>query len=232
MTRRAGAVAAVLIAFALASAAAQAPSAKDVTLVGNRFKPLTVAAMTPEQRTVVDHLLAGERASTSGPFNVFLRSPEMADIAQQLGARVRYHSSLPPRLNEMAILLTARHWTAQYEWYAHKRLALQAGLAPAIVDAIGAGKRPPNLPAEERALYEFQTQLLETRQVSDAAFQAAVAAFGERGVVDLLFNMGYYQLVSMVLNADRYPLPEGARPELPAITGSSRPGAILHPPTP
>jgi len=207
---------AVLIAasVALAAASAQAPVARDVKLVGDRFKPLTYAEMTAEQRAMIEHLLSGERTTTGGPFNVLLRSPEMGDIAQQLGARVRYHSSLPNRLNEMAILLTARDWTAQYEWYAHKRLALQAGLNPAIVDAIAAGKRPATMATDEQALYDFQTELLKTKQVSDAAFRAAVAAFGERGVVDLLCNIGYYHLVSMVLNVDRYPLPADAKAEL------------------
>jgi len=207
---------AVLIAasVALAAASAQAPVARDVKLVGDRFKPLTYAEMTAEQRAMIEHLLSGERTTTGGPFNVLLRSPEMGDIAQQLGARVRYHSSLPNRLNEMAILITARDWTAQYEWYAHKRLALQAGLNPAIVEAIAARKRPATMATDEQALYEFQMELLRTKQVSDAAFRAAVAAFGERGVVDLLCNSGYYHLVSMVLNVDRYPLPADAKPEL------------------
>lgn len=223
MVRRACVGALCLVALALASAGAQAPSAKDVKLVGDRFKPLTYAEMTPEQRTMIEHLLAGERAGTGGPFNVLLRSPEMGDIAQQLGARVRYHSSLPARLNEMAILLTARHWTAQYEWYAHKRLALQAGLNPAIVDAIAQGTRPAAMQRDEQALYDFETELLETKQVSDAAFRTATAAFGERGVVDLLCNMGYYHLVSMALNVDRYPLPDGAKPELRPIRPASAP---------
>jgi 4-carboxymuconolactone decarboxylase len=204
----------IVASVALAAASAQAPSARDVKLIGDRFKPLTYAEMTAEQRVMIEHLLSGERAGTGGPFNVLLRSPEMGDIAQQLGARVRYHSSLPSRLNEMAILLTARDWTAQYEWYAHKRLALQAGLKAAIVDAIALGKRPDGMANDERVLYDFQTELLQTRQVSDAAFRAAIAAFGERGVVDLLCNIGYYHLVSMVLNVDRYPLPADAKPEL------------------
>ena len=113
---------------------AQAPSPRDVKLVGDRFRPSDLDEMTPPQRTMIEHLLAGERAGTGGPFNVFLRSPEMGDIAQQLGAHIRFHSSLPRRLNEMAILIVARDWTAHYEWYAHKRLALQAGLQPDIVE--------------------------------------------------------------------------------------------------
>jgi 4-carboxymuconolactone decarboxylase len=207
-------VTAVVAAFALASASAQAPSARDVKLVGDRFKPLTYAEMSPEQRTMIEHLLAGERASTGGPFNVLLRSPQMGDAAQQLGAQIRFHSSLQPRLREMAILLAARHWTSHYEWYAHKRLALDAGLKTDVVDAIAAGTRPAVMQADERALYVFETELLETKQVSDATFKSAVAALGERGVVDLIGLMGYYSLVSMALNVDRYPLPEGQKPEL------------------
>lgn len=207
----------VVMVIALAAGSAQAPSARDVTLVGDRFKPLAYAEMTPEQRALIDHLLSGERGGTGGPFNVYLRSPETGELAQQLGARVRYHSSLPNRLNEMAILLTARSWTAQYEWYAHKRLALQAGLNPAIVEAIAAGRRPAAMQNDEQALYDFQTELLETKNVSDAAFRAALAAFGERGIVDLLYNIGYYELVSMTLNVDRYPLPNGTKPELGPI---------------
>jgi 4-carboxymuconolactone decarboxylase len=223
MVRRVCVGALALIVVTLASIGAQAPAARDVTLVGDRFKPLTYDAMSPPQRAMIEHLLAGERAGTGGPFNVLLRSPEAGDIAQQLGARVRYHSSLAPRLNEMAILLTARHWTAQYEWYAHKRLALQAGLSPAVVDAIAQGRRPASMPPDEQALYDFETELLESKQVSDKAFSAAIAAFGERGVVDLLCNMGYYGLVSMTLNVDRYPLPNGAAPELQPIRTASAP---------
>src|SRR5262249_9090461 len=152
-----------------------------------------------------------------GPFNVLLRSPELGDLAQQLGAQVRFHSSLSRKLNEFAIIMTARYWTAQYEWYAHKRAALEAGLSPAIVDAVAAGKRPASMQADEEAIYTFSDEILKTKQVSDATFQAAIKAFGERGVVDLIGVIGYYQLVSMVLNVDRYPLPEGAKPELVAL---------------
>jgi len=203
-----------LVALVLAAVSAQAPKPQDVKLVGDRFKPLTYVEMNAEQRTMIDHLLAGERASTGGPFNVFLRSPQMGDVAQQLGAQVRFHSSLAARLKEMAILVNARHWTAQYEWYAHKRLALAAGLNADIVDAIAANRRPASMSADEDALYTFETELIQSRQVSDTTFRRAVSAFGERGVVDLIALMGYYDLVSMALNVDRYPLPDGAKPEL------------------
>src|SRR5262245_18247432 len=215
MNPRAVAVAGPAVsAIAFGPVSAQAPNVREVKLVGDRFKPLTYEEMTPPQRTMLEHLLAGERAGTGGPFNVFLRSPEMGDVAQQLGAQVRFHSSLPPRLREMAILLTARQWTAQYEWYAHKRLALQAGLKNEIVDAIAAGRRPAAMQADEQALYVLEKELLDTARVSDATFRLGVNAFGERGVVDLLALVGYYHMVSLALNVDRYPLPDGAKPEL------------------
>ncbi|HEY7288016.1 MAG TPA: carboxymuconolactone decarboxylase family protein [Vicinamibacterales bacterium] len=212
-----------LLVFAIGGTAAQAPNPRDVKMVGDRFRPLTWDEMTPPQRAMIEHLLAGERGTTSGPFNVFLRSPEMGDIAQQLGAQIRFHSSLPRRLNEMAILIVARHMTAQYEWYAHKRLALQAGLKQDIVDAIAAGRRPAGLQGDEQALYTFESELLDRHEVGDATFKTAVAAFGERGVVDLINLMGYYHLVSMALNVDRYPLPDGATPELLPVTRAGTP---------
>ena len=193
---------------------AHAPRSSALNLVGDRFKPLTYDQMTPAQKTMTDHLLSGERRGMGGPFNVLLRSPEMGDLVQQFGARMRFHSSLPERLNELAIIITARYWTAQYEWYAHKRAALQAGLSPAIVDAVAAGKRPASMHPDEQTVYAFCDELLETKHVSDATFQAAVKAFGERGVVDLVGVTGYYQLVSALLNVDRYPLPDGVRAEL------------------
>ena len=183
-------------------------------LVGDRFKPLTYEQMTPEQKALTDHIISGPRASMGGPFNALLRSPELGDLAQQLGAYVRFRSSLPRHLNEMAIIMTARVWTAQYEWYVHKQAALQAGLNPAIAAAIGEGKRPASMKPDEQALYDFCKELLDTRHVSDATFQAAVKAFGEKGVVDLIGVTGYYQMVSALLNVDRYPLPAGAKPEL------------------
>jgi 4-carboxymuconolactone decarboxylase len=215
---RIAALSLILTAVALAQQAASKsgapPNPRDVRLAGDRFKPLTYDEMTPAQKTMIENLLNGERRGTGGPFNVLLRSPEIGDLAQKLGAGVRFHSSLPNKLNELAIIITARYWTAQFEWNAHKRAALAAGVSPAIVDAIAAGKRPAQMQPDEAAVYNFGTELLRTKQVSDATFQAAKTAVGERGVVDLISVMGYYQLVSMLLNVDRYPLGEGVQPEL------------------
>ena len=207
---------AVCFALALSAglAVAQAPASPDLHLRGDRFKPLTYDKLTPEQKTMAEHLLSGERGGMNGPFNVTMRSPEMGDQAQKLGAQLRFHTSLPKKLNELAIIMTARFWTAQYEWSAHKRAALAAGLSPAIIDAIAAGQRPASMQPDEEAVYNFGSELFKTRQVSDAAFKAVVDKFGERGAVDLTGVMGYYCFVSMMLDIDRYPLPEGEKPEL------------------
>jgi 4-carboxymuconolactone decarboxylase len=194
-----------------------AQNTPKLELVGDRFKPLTYEGMTPEQKRMTDNILKSERKSMSGPFNALLRSPEMGDLAQQLGAYVRFRSSLPRHLNEMAIIMTARVWTAQYEWYVHKQAALDAGLNPAIAAAIAENKRPASMKPDEQAIYEFTKELLDTKHVSDATFQNAVKSFGEKGVVDLIALTGYYGMVSALLNVDRYPLPAGAKPELGAL---------------
>jgi 4-carboxymuconolactone decarboxylase len=207
-------IASVGIAAAQAPAPTTRPDPRNVKLRGDRFKPLTWDEMTPAQRTMVEHLLSGPRGGTEGPFNVLLRSPEMGDLAQQFGASTRFATSVPRKLYELAIILTARHWTAQFEWTAHKRGAIQAGIAPAVADAIAEGRRPASMPPDETVVYNFANELLETKQVSDASFAAAKNLLGERGVVELVNVIGYYGLVSMLLNVDRYPLPQGSTPEL------------------
>jgi 4-carboxymuconolactone decarboxylase len=197
-----------------APGAQQRPDPKTVRLRGDRFKPLTYDEMTPAQRTMIEHVLSGPRGSTDGPFNVQLRSPEMGDLGQQFGAATRFATSVPRKLYELAIIITARHWTAQFEWTAHHRGALQAGVSPAVCDAIAAGRRPSAMSPDEEVVYNFATELLEKKQVSDATFDAAKKLLGERGVVDLISVMGWYGTVSMYLNVDRYPLPEGTQAEL------------------
>src|SRR2546428_11632127 len=140
------AVALALVGMAAAQAPnAQRPDPRRLQLRGDRFKPLSYDEMTPAQKTMIDHLLAGPRGGANGPFNVLLRSPGMGDLAQQFGASTRVKSSIPPKLNELAIIMTARYWTSQYEWQAHHRAALQAGLSPAIADAIAQGKHPAGM---------------------------------------------------------------------------------------
>jgi 4-carboxymuconolactone decarboxylase len=193
---------------------AQTPTMTDLKLRGDRFRPLTASELNPEQKTLVEHLLSGERGTLSGPFNVLLRSPEMGDLAQNLGTYIRYRTTVPRKLNEFAILITARALNVQYEWAAHHKYAMQAGLSPAIIDAVAVGKKPASMQPDEEVVYNFTKELVDTKQVSDSAFHAAVDKFGERTVVDLIGVIGYYHFVSMMLNVDRYPMPEGAQPEL------------------
>ncbi len=205
--------------FVLIAGLSVAQITKDnLGLVGGRFKPLTYAEMTPAQKTMIDHLLAGERPSLGGPFNVFLRSPEMGDMAQQFGASMRFHAALPKAALETVIIVTARYWMAQFEWSAHKRAALQAGVSGAIVDAIAAGTRPVGMTPDVETAYNFIAELLKTRQVSDATFMAAKDRFGEKGVVDIIGASGWYSMVSMALNVDRYPMAKGAQAELKPLT--------------
>lgn len=187
---------------------------RDLGLVGNRFPALTWDQMTPEQRTMVEHLLAGPRTSLGGPFNIMLRSPEIGDLAQEFGGKLRFLDTMPAKLRELAIIITARHWTAQFEWSAHRAAAARTGLPEATIAAIRDGRRPASLDADEEVVYDYATELLETKHISDATFAAAKQLLGESGVVELTMLMGYYQIVSMLLNVDQYPLADGAEPEL------------------
>ncbi|HXP30080.1 MAG TPA: carboxymuconolactone decarboxylase family protein [Stellaceae bacterium] len=177
-----------------------------------RFKPLSDAEMTPEQRRLAQAIASGPRGGLRGPFQALLRAPELGDLVQRVGAQVRYKNVLPAPLKELAILVTARHWTAQYEWYAHRSFAIEAGLKPALCDAIAAGRRPETMAADEAIVYGFATELLATQGVSDATFAAVKDRFGERAVVELICTLGYYSTVAMILNVDRHPLPEGVAP--------------------
>jgi len=138
----------------------------------------------------------------------------VADRVQRVGEYVRFQSSIPAALNEMAILITGRFWGAQYEFWAHSRLARTAGLSDAIIAAIAENRRPAVMSDDERIVYEFCTELFRDRAVSDRTFAAAAGRFGEQGVIDLIVATGYYSIVSMVLNVDRHPLPEGEKPPL------------------
>ena len=206
--------AAIASAQAPAKQAKQAPDPRSLVLLGDRFKPLKYDEMTPEQKTMIDHLLSGERGGATGPFNVLLRSPEVGDLGQQFGGAMRFRNGFTRQVTEVIILMNGRYWMAQYEFNSHKNAALQNGLAPAIVDAIAAGKRPTGMPPEMQVAYNLIDELLTTHQVTDATFKAAKDKYGERGVVDMVGLSGWYGLVSMLLNVDRYPMPQGVPPGL------------------
>jgi 4-carboxymuconolactone decarboxylase len=182
-------------------------------LTGERMAEIPLDQMTPAQRTVADAIMSGPRHRMSGPFNAWLRSPELADRLQKVGEYVRFNTSLDKRLNEMAIIMTAQHWGCQYEWYAHAPLAIKAGLDPEIVAAIGAGNKPEKMKDDEAIVWEFTTQLRRDHGVNDAIYAKAVEKFGENGVMDLVAVSGYYDVVSMTLNVAHVSPPANA--ELP-----------------
>ncbi len=165
--------------------------------------------LTDAQQQAADEIVAGPRGSVRGPFVPWLNSPELARRAQRLGEFARFHTSLPERLKELAILCTARHWAAQFEWWAHAPLALEAGVAQAVVDAIAANETPDFAAADEAAVYAFCRELYTTRRVSDATYRAVADHVGDQGAVELVGVLGYYALVSMTLNVFEVAPPGG-----------------------
>jgi len=169
-------------------------------LTGARMPEMTLDQMTPAQRSIAEAIMNGPRGRMSGPFNTWLRSPVLADRLQKVGEYVRFNTSLDKRINEMAILMTAQAWGATYEWYAHAPLAIKAGLDPAVVKAIGTGRKPDNMKDDEAIVWEFTTQLRRDHSVDDAIYAKALEKFGEQVIIDLIAVNGYYDVVSMTLN--------------------------------
>jgi 4-carboxymuconolactone decarboxylase len=227
---RAGAIVFLAGALGLAIARAQgaaatadkpAPTLEELrravaNMKGDRIKrPASYDEMTPEQKAFVQSILSGPRRGIDGSLGIMMPSPVMGDLAQKAIAYARFNSSVSPKLNELAILMGARAWTAQYAWYVHHRAALSAGLSADVIDAVQVGKRPAAMTPDVEAVYNFCNELLTTRQMSDRTLAAAKTALGgDRGVVDLTATLGFYQFVAMLMDVDRLPMPEGVAPEL------------------
>ena len=172
-----------------------------------RLPPLDINKLTPEQKAAAEGIIKGPRGALRGPFEPWLRSPVLADRAQRLGEYCRFNNTLPRDLSELAILLVGRRFKAQFEFYAHARLAKEAGLAPEIVEAVRTYQSPPFKREVERVVYDFVSEYLATNRVSDVNYKRALDAFGEQGVVDLVGVSGYYMLVSMTLNVFQINVP-------------------------
>lgn len=200
-----------------------APEMKIMPKVGtspdDRMPALPPERMTEAQRAIAEEFRAKRGHDVDGPFLPLIRSPEIFEAADHLGRYLRFESPIPSKLKELAILVTARRWTQHYEWYAHRQVALHAGLAPEIAAAIADGRRPDNLADDEDAVYRFCTELHANGRVSDPTYATAVALFGEQGVIDLCAICGHYTTLAMVLNVARTPLPEGVEPPLKAFPG-------------
>jgi 4-carboxymuconolactone decarboxylase len=227
------AVAAFVVAFGLsASGQGPAPGVRGpggptieqmrrtvATLRGNRIAtPNSYDTLTAEQQAYVRSILSGPRASITGPLGVMMVSPALGDLTQKATAYARFagdpgFSSVPPKYNELAILVVAKHWSAEYVWNAHHAYGVRMGLPADLVEAIRAGGTPPRMEKDVEAVYAFASEFITTRTVSDATLQAAKAVLGgDRGVVDLVGTMGLYQISAMMVALDQTPLAAGAKP--------------------
>ena len=178
-----------------------------------RFPKLTPDQLTPAQREVAAEITAGPRGEVRGPFIALIHNPELASRVQKLGEQLRWKGKLPPKLKELAVLVTARRWSCQHEWVMHSKLALEGGLSRDTVDAIAAGQEPKNLSDEERAVYTFSREVHGGR-ASDTAFAAIEKRFGLDGALELIALNGYYTMMAMVLNNAGLPLPGNVEPPL------------------
>ncbi len=176
----------------------------------SRVPDLVIENLSAEQRKVYDAITSGPRGAVQGPLRVWLHSAELADRAQALGAFCRFGTSLPPRLSELAILVTGAFWRAGFEWHAHAPIGIKAGLDAAAVEAIRTGKTPDLPRPDEAAVHAFAKELLETRGVSDQTYGRVVAELGHKGAIELVGILGYYGLISMTIKAFEVPLPAGA----------------------
>jgi 4-carboxymuconolactone decarboxylase len=190
-------------------------------LRGGRIpRPASYDAMTAEQKAFVKSVLSGPRPDISGSLGVMIASPIFADLAQKTIAYSRFagregYSVVPPKLSELAIIMGARAWNAQYAWYVHRRAAERVGLPESVITAVRDGRRPSQMTPDVAAVYDFCNELLTKKRVSDVTLQSARNVLGgDRGVVDLVGTLGAYQLVAMMMVVDEFPLPPGVTPEL------------------
>lgn len=181
----------------------------------NRLPAIDPQHLTDAQHAVYERIANGPRKGVRGPLAIWLHRPELAECAQALGRYCRYDSCLEPRLSELAILLMGRHWLAEYEWAAHKPFALEAGLAPEIIDAIRDGEAPAFNKPDETLVYRFIRELHDSRAISDGLYQEFIKVLGNDAAVDLVGIAGYYTLISMTIKVFEVPPPAGVMPELP-----------------
>src|ERR1700710_222339 len=179
-----------------------------------RLKLLPPGEMNEDHKQPYDEPIAGKRGAPPPPMMAWLNSPEMARPATRLGAVLRFDTSFPAKLSEIAILVTARHCTSHYEWYAHKRLALKGGMDPKIIDDIRDRRTPTFDDPKGQIIYDIAKSLHEGHGVSKALYAEAVKVVGERGIVEIIGLCGYYTMVSMTLNTFEFGLPEGQVSEL------------------
>jgi 4-carboxymuconolactone decarboxylase len=188
----------------------------------DRLPPIAPSQWTDEQRKLAQEIIDGPRGALISPFVPLLRSPELMGHAQRMGEYLRFRSAISLRLSELAILLTARHWSQQVEWAIHAPIALREGLSPEIVNAISEGRRPSEMIEDEALVHDFSVELHRNHQVSDDTWTRCVQCLGEQGVVDLIGINGYYAFLSMVMNSARTPAPASDVVALAPLAQSSK----------
>ena len=174
-----------------------------------RFPQLTMAQLTDQQRPLGEAIMKISSVGIAGPYNPLLRSPVFGQRMFDLLDYLRWHTSLPLRLNEFAILITGRLWRSQVEWYAHGPLALKAGLSPEVIADLKANRRPAAMQPDEAAVYDFVMELSVRHEVSDETFARAKRLLGEQQVVDLTAVTGTYVTVAMLLAMAEEGVPPG-----------------------
>jgi 4-carboxymuconolactone decarboxylase len=189
----------------------------DFALSEPRFPQLTLDELDEMQKQVAARILQVSSAGLGGPYSILLRSPVLAERFLGLADYLRFETSLPRRLNELAILIEARLWDAQYEWWAHYPIALKAGLSKAVADDIRDGRRPASMQPDEEVVYEVCIELLRDRNLTDATFNSAKEVLGEQPLIDLIAVASFYVMVSSVLIAGRVGIPDGGKPPLPIL---------------
>ena len=180
-----------------------------------RYREIMLSEMTPAQRRVHDLIVAGRRGRFGGPFQLLIRAPEICEHAAKLGENLRWGTSLPDRLSELAIITTARFWRAQFEWFAHAPLAEKAGVPAGAIEAIRRGETPSFAQKDEALVHRICTELFKTQRLSDASFAEAVASLGEAGLIEVIGIIGYYTLIGNTLNVFQVALPEGVSAPFP-----------------
>ena len=178
----------------------------------SRLPPISDDQMTDEQRAVANEITAGPRGEVRGPFIPLLHNAAATSAVQKMGEFLRFNGTLPGDLREMVILIVARYWSAQYEWFAHHRIALEEGLDPSICDAIAAGKRPEFSDEKLAKVHDFVVELHQTKQLSEATFNAVNEELGAAGIVELTVLCGHYNTIAMVLNGFDCQVPGGEKP--------------------
>jgi 4-carboxymuconolactone decarboxylase len=173
-------------------------------LAQQRLPSIPPEQYTDEQKKAAEEFLAARKVPVFGPFEPMMHSPQVMSIARSTGDYLRYHSAIGNTLSELVILVTAREWSQDYEWFVHQPIALKAGISKDITDAIADGRRPPKMSADEEIVYDFTIELQKNKRVSDATFSAAEQRFGKKGVVDMVGISGYYTSLAMQLNTARY----------------------------